>query len=112
MPVNEFYEFYVKRQAGSGKTRFQQNCSPRKQKCTVPLKPSKKRRFNGSPEAQTSEILCKPTKEQNHRLTGGLSPVFITSSFPDMPCMKRVYMDKNASFHWSAARNKARFSFR
>ena len=32
--------------------------------------------------------------------------------FPDMPCMKRVYRDKKASFHWSAARNKERFSSR
>ena len=32
--------------------------------------------------------------------------------FPDMPCMKRVYRDKIASFHWSAARNKERFSSR
>ena len=29
-----------------------------------------------------------------------------------MPCMKRVYRDKKASFHWSAARNKERFSSR
>ena len=32
--------------------------------------------------------------------------------FPDMPCMKRVYRDKRASVHWSAARNKERFSSR
>ena len=29
-----------------------------------------------------------------------------------MPCMKRVYRDKKALFHWSAARNKERFSSR
>ena len=34
------------------------------------------------------------------------------SFFPDMPCMKRVYRDRKASFHWSAARNKERFSSR
>ena len=28
--------------------------------------------------------------------------------FPDMPCMKRVYRDKLASVHWSAARNEER----
>ena len=33
-------------------------------------------------------------------------------AFPDMPCMKRVYKDKKASVHWSAARNKERFSSR
>ena len=33
-------------------------------------------------------------------------------AFPDMPRMKRVYIDKKASFHWSAARNKERFSSR
>ena len=32
--------------------------------------------------------------------------------FPDMPCMKKIYRDKNASVHWSAARNKERFSSR
>ena len=30
--------------------------------------------------------------------------------FPDMPCMKRLYRDKSASVHWSAARNEERFS--
>ena len=29
-----------------------------------------------------------------------------------MTCMKRVYRDKKASFHWSAARKKERFSSR
>ena len=29
-----------------------------------------------------------------------------------MPCMNRVYRDKKASVHWSAARNKERFSSR
>ena len=27
-----------------------------------------------------------------------------------MPCMKRIYRDKKASVHWSAARKKERFS--
>ena len=40
------------------------------------LQKTKKCRFNVSPEARTSEILCKPTEEQNHRLTRGLSPVY------------------------------------
>ena len=30
--------------------------------------------------------------------------------FADMPCIKRVYRDKKAPFHWSAARKKARSS--
>ena len=30
--------------------------------------------------------------------------------FPDMPCMKKVYRDKKASVHWSAARNEERAS--
>ena len=62
--------------AGSGKIGCQQNYSPKKQKSTVPSKASKKRRFNVSPEAPTSEILCKPTEEQNQRLTTGLSAVY------------------------------------
>ena len=28
--------------------------------------------------------------------------------FPDMPCMKRVYKDKEASIHWSADSNEER----
>ena len=51
---------------------FEQNYSPRKQRSTVFSKASKKRRFNVSPEARTSEILVKPTEEQNQRLTRGL----------------------------------------
>ena len=35
---------------------------------------------------------------------------FVVKKFPDMPCMKRVYRDEKAFFHWSAARNKERFS--
>ena len=37
-------------------------------------------------------------------------PGFGFDRFPDMPCMKRVYRDKKATFHWSAARKKERFS--
>ena len=29
-----------------------------------------------------------------------------------MPCMKRIYRDKKVAVHWSAARNKERFSSR
>ena len=32
--------------------------------------------------------------------------------FPDMPCMIRVYRNKKASVHWSAARNTERFPSR
>ena len=56
-------------QAGSGKIACQQKYSPRKQKSTVPTKAWKKRRFNVSPEARTSEFLFKPTEEPNERLT-------------------------------------------
>ena len=59
--------------AGSGKIGCEQNYSPRIQKTTVPSKASKNRRFDVFPEARTSKILFKPTEEQNHRLTTGLS---------------------------------------
>ena len=62
--------------AGSGRIGCQQNYSPRKQRSLVPSKASKKRRFNVSPEAQTNEILCKPTEKQNQRLTTSSSPVY------------------------------------
>ena len=58
-----------RRRAGSGRTGCQQNYSTRKQRFTVPSKASKKCRFNVSPEARTSEILCKSTEEQNNRLS-------------------------------------------
>ena len=45
-------------------------------KFTAPFKAPKKRRFNFSPEARTSEILCTPMEEQNPRLTIGSSPVY------------------------------------
>ena len=50
--------------AGSGRTGCQQNCSPRRQASLAPSKASKTRRLNVSPEARTSEILCKPMEEQ------------------------------------------------
>ena len=56
--------------AGSGRTGCQQNCSPRKQASLAPSKTSKTR-FRVSPEARTSEILCKPMEEQNPRLNRG-----------------------------------------
>ena len=39
-------------------------------------------------------------------------PSFGFEKFPDMLCMKRVYRDKAALFHWSETRNKDRFSSR
>ena len=62
--------------AGSGKIGCQHKYSPRKHKSTVPSKKSKKRCFNVSPEARTSEILCEPTEESNQRLTSSLSEVY------------------------------------
>ena len=59
--------------AGSDKIGCQQDYSPRKQKSIVPSKASKKRCFNVSPEARTSEIPCKQMEERNDRLTRGLS---------------------------------------
>ena len=57
--------------AGSGRTRCQQNCSPRGQPSSYLPKASKRRRLNVSPEARTSEILVKPMEERNQRLTRG-----------------------------------------
>ena len=37
-------------------------------------------------------------------------PPKVLKRFPVMPCMKRVYKDKNATVHWSAAKNEGRFS--
>ena len=56
--------------AGSGLTGCQQNCSPRKQASLAPSKASKTRLLV-SPEARTSEILCKPMEEQILRLNRG-----------------------------------------
>ena len=64
--------------AGRGRARLGANriIRPGNKKSTGPSKASKKRRSNVSPEARTSEILCKPTEEQNQRLTLGFSPVY------------------------------------
>ena len=58
-----------------------QNSSPRGQPSLVPSKASKTNVVNVSPEARTSEILCKPMEEHSDRLTSGLSagrrPLFV-----------------------------------
>ena len=46
--------------AGPGRTGRRQNSSPRRQESLVPPKASKTGLLNVSPEARTSEILCKP----------------------------------------------------
>ena len=76
----------------------------------------------GSTNNGNMETLYKPMEEQNLQLTTGLSAVHnefirgttaaLHSRFPDMPCMKKVYKDKNATVHWSAARNEERVSSR
>ena len=68
----------VRRGGGAGSSRIgcQQNCWPRTQAFLVPSKASKTRRLNVSPEARTSEILCKSTEEQNPRPTRGLFAVY------------------------------------
>ena len=50
---------------GSNRTGCQQTISPRRQASCVPSKASKTRRLNVSPEARTSEILCKPNAGGN-----------------------------------------------
>ena len=50
----------LKANAGGKLSILSQNCSPRRQASLVPSKASKTRRLNVSPEARTSEILCKP----------------------------------------------------
>ena len=62
--------------ARSGKTRCQQNCSPRTQGSTVLSKAPQTNRLNVSPEARTSEILCTPMEEQSPLLTTDSSAVF------------------------------------
>ena len=63
--------------AGSGRTVREQKCAPREQSFFAFSKASRTRRLNVSPEAQTSEILCKPMEEQNPRLTTGTSAVYL-----------------------------------
>ena len=61
----------------AGKIGCQHNYLSRKHKSNIPSKASKKRRLNVSPEARTSEIPFKPTEEQTHRSTRGLSAVHL-----------------------------------
>ena len=59
--------------AAPARTGRRQNISPRRRASLVPSKASKTqtRLLNVSPEARTSEILCKPMAEHNERLTTG-----------------------------------------
>ena len=57
--------------------------------------------------SQERRALAVP--RMNRLSTAGFVP---PSVFLDMPCMKRAYRVKKASFHWSAARNKERCSSR
>ena len=61
--------------AESRTTVRKQNCAPREQSFLALSKALKTRRLNVSPEAQTSEILCKPKKEKT-RFTNGLWTVY------------------------------------
>ena len=93
--------------AGRSRTKLgaDRNYSPKKQRSPVPPKASIKRRFNVFPEARTSEILCKPTEEQNQRLTRGLPAVdnrFIsgtrTAFCPGCrPVERRLFVSLNSS---------------
>ena len=65
--------------AGSGRTGRRPNSSPRRQASLTPPKASKILRLSDSPEARTSEILCKPMEEHNDRLTT-VYPRFITGT--------------------------------
>ena len=62
--------------AGSGRTVRQQICAQREQSYLAFSKASRTHRLHVSAEAQTSETLCKPMKEQNLRLTTSSSPVY------------------------------------
>ena len=53
--------------SGVGQDWMPTELSPEKPRSIVLSKASKTRRFNVSREARTSEILCKPTEEQNER---------------------------------------------
>ena len=64
------------RRGGSGRTGRRQNSPPRRQASFIPSKASTKCRLNVSPEARTSDILCKPTEEHNERLRTGLLAVY------------------------------------
>ena len=63
--------------SGRGRARLNANRTIRPGNKGQPnLQGIEKIRFNVSPEARTSETLCKPIEEQNQRLTRGLPPVY------------------------------------
>ena len=76
--------------AGPGRTGRRQNSSPRRQESLVPPKASKTGLLNVSPEARTSEILCKPnagTKSPVDKrfvsgLTAGREALFVPGCRP------------------------------
>ena len=72
-PKTRTYHGRTARRSGrerSGKIGCQQNYLPRKQKFIVPSRASKKRRFNNSPEARTSEIPPIESKTRTHLRAG------------------------------------------
>ena len=99
---------------GSGRTGCQQNCSPRRQGPPVPPKASNSRRLDVSPEARTSEILCKPnagTKSPvDDRFIRCLSPrreaLFLSGCWP---VDRRLFVSVNL-FHARHVREEARTS--
>ena len=66
--------------AGPGRTGRRQNSSPRRQASLVPSKASKTRLLNVSPEARTSEILCKPNGGTKSAVDNAVYPRFITGT--------------------------------
>ena len=70
------------------------------------------RQIGDSPLVCSKERRVLKVPRMHCRSTTGqpLCLLFLRFKFPDMPCMKRVYRDKKASVHWSAARTKERFS--
>ena len=66
----------AERPGGIGQDWVPTELFAQKTKASVPSKGSRKRRFNVSPKARTSEILCKPMEEQNQWFTSGLPAVY------------------------------------
>ena len=59
-----------------GKPSYRHFGRPRRQPSLYPSRVPQKTVLNVSSQARTKEILCKPLREQNVRLTRGFSPVY------------------------------------
>ena len=98
----------VLRSSGSGDRRTPSISDFRSRRSKSPLSYNLRSSAPKVEEPPMYDFRLRRMGRRSDRTQGGGGMLF----FPDMPCMKKVYRDKKASVHWSAARNEERPSSR